>query len=97
MADKDSCVGSLLLAFTAGALLGAGIALLYAPQSGEETRRLLAEKAEDLKRSAKDGLDQGKEYIRSKRDQIAAAYEAGRDGYKEAQARGVKESEAPLG
>jgi len=35
--------------FAVGALIGAGIALLYAPQSGKETRKLLAQKANLLR------------------------------------------------
>jgi gas vesicle protein len=32
-----------------GAAVGAGVALLYAPQSGEKTRRLITRKAEDAR------------------------------------------------
>jgi len=35
-----------VLWFCAGAAVGAGVALLYAPQSGEETRKYLRKKAE---------------------------------------------------
>jgi gas vesicle protein len=35
--------------FCAGAAIGAGIALLYAPQSGEETRKYLRERAGQAK------------------------------------------------
>jgi len=44
--------GSQLAAFAIGAAVGAGIALLYAPYSGEETRRLLARRS----RAVKDGV-----------------------------------------
>ncbi len=97
MAERDVNVGSILIAFAAGAIVGAGIALLYAPQSGEETRRMLTEKADELKRNAKDGLEHGKETLKSKRDQLAAAIEAGKEGFREAKAHTTKESEAPLG
>jgi gas vesicle protein len=97
MADKEVNVGSILIAFAAGAIVGAGIALLYAPQSGEETRRMLADKAEELKRNAKDSIEHGKEILKNKRDQFAAAYEAGKEGFREAKAQNTKESEAPLG
>ena len=35
-----------------GAVIGAAVALLYAPQSGAETRRMVKEKASDLKEKA---------------------------------------------
>lgn len=40
--------GEKWLWFLVGAVLGAGIGLLYAPQSGEETRRYLRKKATDV-------------------------------------------------
>jgi len=40
--------GEKWLWFFIGAALGAGVGLLYAPQSGEETRRYLRKKAVDV-------------------------------------------------
>src|SRR2546428_5068967 len=52
MAAEDSgfSSGAVAFAFLAGAIIGAGAALLFAPQTGAETRKLLrdyAEKAEE--------------------------------------------------
>lgn len=44
MSPKGFFAGLLL-----GGLLGAGISLLYAPQSGEKTRKQLKEKADEAK------------------------------------------------
>jgi len=77
--ESTSQVGGILAAFAVGALVGAGIALLYAPQSGKETRDLLARKTRELKDKAGDALDGAKEMVRGKRDQILAAVEAGKD------------------
>lgn len=41
-----------------GALLGAGIALLYAPRSGEETRRVLQRKLWKLRAMTEEKLDE---------------------------------------
>jgi gas vesicle protein len=49
---KDSNAGSNLVFFLLGASVGAAVALLYAPQEGEATRRLLGEKATDVKDKA---------------------------------------------
>ena len=53
---KDNS-GNLMVAFVVGALTGAAVALLFAPASGEETRRRLAWKAEDAIRTAHKAVD----------------------------------------
>jgi gas vesicle protein len=50
-----------------GALLGAGVALLFAPQSGEDTRRLIRKKAKRLAAGAQDRFDDVKDRIRQAR------------------------------
>jgi gas vesicle protein len=80
MSDENTNqVGGIVAAFAVGALVGAGIALLYAPQSGRETRELLAQKTRELKDKAADALDGAKEMVRGKKDQILAAVEAGKE------------------
>lgn len=49
MADKSGDLGSFLAGFVIGGLIGAGVALLMAPQSGEETRALIGEKSIELR------------------------------------------------
>jgi gas vesicle protein len=39
--------GAVLLAFIAGAVAGAAVALLYAPATGEETREYLGQRARE--------------------------------------------------
>ena len=41
-----------LFSFLAGGLIGAGVALLLAPQSGKKTRKQIRELAEDVKEQA---------------------------------------------
>ena len=77
--ENSGQVGGIVAAFAVGALLGAGIALLYAPQSGQETRELLARKTRELKDKAGSALDDAKEMVRGKKDQVLAAVEAGKD------------------
>lgn len=50
-----------------GALVGAGLALLFAPQSGEETRRLVSRRAKHLAREARDRYDDVREKVRRAR------------------------------
>ncbi|GAB6183366.1 YtxH domain-containing protein [Thermodesulfovibrio hydrogeniphilus] len=42
--------GKILAAFLLGGVIGAAFALLYAPKSGEETRREIKKKAKELKK-----------------------------------------------
>jgi gas vesicle protein len=57
---------SSLVWFLAGAAAGAAIALLYAPQSGHQSRKFIRRRAEDsrdaLAEAGKDVLDRGREY-----------------------------------
>ena len=50
-----------------GALVGAGVALLFAPHSGEETRRLIRRKAKRIASEARDRFDDVKERVRAAR------------------------------
>lgn len=52
--DGGSSVKALLL----GALIGAGLALLYAPQSGEETRRGLKRRLRKVRAMAEEKVDE---------------------------------------
>ena len=77
--ENSNQAGGIMAAFAVGALVGAGIALLYAPQSGQKTRDLLARRADELRYKAADALNDAKEMVRGKKTQILAAVEAGKD------------------
>ena len=51
------------MAFVLGAITGAAVALLMAPASGEETRRVIAEKARDSRENATEAARQGRELV----------------------------------
>jgi gas vesicle protein len=83
--------------FFLGLGLGVAAGVLFAPQSGEETRRLIKDKAEegvdvlkrrtaDLQETAAEALDRGKQNLQRRKDTLAAAVEAGRQAYREASA-----------
>ena len=44
--DEENSIGLSCISFLVGSVLGASLALLYAPQSGDLTRREMREKAE---------------------------------------------------
>jgi len=53
--------GGVLAAFLLGALAGAAVALLYAPASGEETRRKVAGRAREGRDQAQRAFERGRE------------------------------------
>ena len=55
--SDDERTSSILVALVVGAMVGAGVALLLAPQSGKRTRKQIADLAEDLKDYAADLTD----------------------------------------
>jgi gas vesicle protein len=71
--------------FLLGAITGAAVALLYAPQSGEKTRKLLGKKADEgrevLSETGKEVFDRGREiYEKSRKvaDDAADLFDRGR-------------------
>jgi gas vesicle protein len=92
MAQDDNGVSAstVLVSFLAGAALGAGLALLYAPKSGREMRDQIGDLADDavdkIKEYAKEAqdkikatLEEGKETIMEKKSILSSAIEAGRE------------------
>ncbi len=51
-----------------GALVGAGIALLLAPSSGEETRRMIARRARRLAEDARERYDDARHQLHRARE-----------------------------
>ena len=64
---EDHRASTFLAGLAIGALVGAGVALLFAPQSGEETRRTVARRAKHLAREARDRYDDAKDKLRRAR------------------------------
>lgn len=89
---SDNGGGAVLAAFILGAIAGAATALLLAPSSGEETRRLLAEKAREGKDLANDAAKKGREFVDRQRDSLSTAIERGKEAYH--RARGSEEPTA---
>lgn len=81
--------------FAFGLGLGLAIGVLFAPKSGDETREFIRGKAdeskdylrrrgEELRGQANDYIDRGKTVITKQRDHLAAAVEAGKQAYRDA-------------
>ena len=89
MADN---IGSKVSYFLVGLGIGAVVGILFAPKSGDETRELLAKKADEgrdyaqkkareLRERAEDLLERSKEVATRHKDTLSAAVEAGREAY----------------
>jgi gas vesicle protein len=89
--EEDSSLPYFLL----GLGLGVAAGILFAPQSGEETRRLLKDKADEgtdfvLRRatefqdSTSEAFERGRQGFQRRKDTLSAAVEAGRQAYREA-------------
>ena len=90
--DEGFSSGSVLLAFVLGGIVGAGIALLVAPQSGIETRRKIKELAEEATEKANEfagstkakvasTIDKAKDMYEEQKSAVAAAVDAGKQAY----------------
>ncbi len=84
MAREDSGAGTVVVAFVLGAITGAAVALLVAPATGEETRRMLAEKAREGREKAGEAARQGRELWNRQKETLANAFERGREAYNQA-------------
>jgi gas vesicle protein len=91
MADNN---GGGLLWFLAGLGIGATLGVLYAPRSGEETRQALRNRAEEeservrhharrVREGAGEWIDRGRDAMTEHRENFKAAYEAGRQAYRD--------------
>jgi gas vesicle protein len=90
MSDK---VSSKVSYFLVGVGIGALVGILFAPQSGEETREFLVSKADEgrdfaqrkareLRERAEDLIERSKEIMSRQKDAISSAVDAGKETYK---------------
>ena len=82
------------MAFLAGGLIGAGLALLYAPVSGTEARVKINEVVDDMKKKTEGwGVDIKKKvdsFMEEEKAIIKAAYDAGREAMEKEKAKYTK-------
>jgi gas vesicle protein len=92
-----------LSSFLLGLGVGVGIGMLFAPKSGRETRQLIKDKAgegteylkqrsTDIKQSATEWVDKGKDAISRQKDNLSDAMEAGRQAYRNVVGRSASDN-----
>jgi gas vesicle protein len=84
--NRDNAIGFFGIGLLAGAITGGAIALLYAPQSGQATRKQIADKATELGDSFKEKRSEFMDTVREKSNEFVdsvkeAASEANRKGH----------------
>jgi len=70
---------SVATGFVLGAMVGAGIALLLAPETGKQARRRLADAGKRWGGAARHKLDQARDIAHELKDDAKSALEAGRE------------------
>lgn len=90
--ESGHSAGCLILAFFVGGVVGAGVALLLAPQPGREARQKIKDLAEEAKEKAVEyaeqvkgkvtsSVEKGKELFEEKKSLVTTAIEAGKEAY----------------
>lgn len=103
MGNQDTDMGAFLAGFILGGLAGAMVALLMAPQSGEETRTVIRDKGIELKEKAtltaeeararaeaalEDARQRAEEAMEEVRERAEELRELGQERFTELQKRG---------
>jgi gas vesicle protein len=70
--DRGSSLATVVVSFLAGAAIGSGLALLFAPKTGREVR-------EQIRDMTEDAVDKIKEYAKDAQEKIKSTYECGKD------------------
>lgn len=92
--SEQTGAGEKFLFLLLGAVIGATTAILLAPKSGEETRKIILSKAREradtissqgkvVAEKTSEYLDRGKEIVQQQKDSLNAALEAGKKAYRE--------------
>jgi gas vesicle protein len=74
----------VLLAFMLGATVGAAVALLFAPATGEETREYLNRRAKEGRDRIDAAARQGRDIINRQRDNLTTAFDRAREQFQAA-------------
>ena len=62
--ERGACVGTVLITFLAGAAIGSGLAILFAPKSGRELRGQIKDLSDDAVSKIKEYATDAQERIK---------------------------------
>lgn len=68
--NSGSDLGAFLAGFVIGGLVGAAVALILAPQSGEDTRNQLRQQGDELRSRATQSSNSTGDYLATARDRL---------------------------
>lgn len=102
---RENCGSSLILSFILGGVVGAAVAILFAPWEGRQTRNKIRDLAEEVKDKSghlseewKDKasvyIEKGKEFVEQKKSALSSAFDAGREAMKQEKEELIKTEEA---
>jgi len=90
---ENSGIETFLAGFFLGGVIGAGVALLFAPASGEETRKQIAGQATRIFEEGKEGAEYVRKLVQDEianvkgsADAVKGAFEKGVDEFKKSKA-----------
>lgn len=89
MSENNS--GSMMAGVLLGAVIGAGLALVFAPMAGRDTRRHLGDAARKLGDGTKGRMDGLVGAIKSGAGDVSAAIDAGKEAYRQSAERSPAE------
>ena len=81
MAENNT--GENIMALFIGALVGGALGVLFAPRKGCDTREAISDWLEEKREKTKEFVAQEKDALHHKKDQMEAAWEAGKKAYRE--------------
>lgn len=95
--------GGTVLAFLIGGVVGAGIAMLYAPNSGAQTRKKMKEglgdatdwardKYDDARHTVADTTGKVRQIVDEKKEDLKAAVDAGKEAFLRGKERLLRET-----
>lgn len=95
--------GGTVLAFLIGGVVGAGIAMLYAPNSGAETRKKMKEglgdatdwardKYDDARQTVADTTGKVRQIVDEKKEDLKAAVDVGKEAFLRGKERLLRET-----
>ncbi len=87
---RNNELGATFLAFTLGAIIGGGVALLTAPRSGPQTQKKLHDITQEAEERVKKTVQDGRDKLEEKADLIKTAVKAGKEAMEAEKAKQAK-------